>query len=1110
MNFRSMARMVAVVLLTATVGYPLATEAAAPVLISAVSRKLHAGVPFDVQLPLMTSATSSGIECRALAGGFTIVMTFDQPVVASTAPATGQSIAVLPGNAGTPPVPTVTAATFSANTLSVTINNLADTQAYGVTVTNVAASDGSGVLASAFVPVRLYYGDVNGDGKITISDIAKTKSQNQQPLSVFNFRCDINVNGSITISDIAQIKARNGVPSVAGGTSNNSTPTIGAITDQSVIAGQVSTPIGFSIDDGAANPSTLGIKANSTDQTLVPDTGMVYGGSGASRTLSLTPAPNVTGTCQVTVTVGDGLATATSTFNVTVTPAATLYVANLAPEHGHPSQGTGSATLQVSGDGTQAVLRFKYSNLTSPKVAEHLHNGPPNVDGPIIFDIDTPAPPSPPTQQPDGSYLWIFNPSGTPSPANIVSEIAAGNYYMNVHTMNFPDGEIRGQFNLATGSQTFTPPAYQAPPSEASPTPKIAARFLEQATFGATVPDINALVSSVSSTPFTDWIAAQTQLPATHIYGDGYGGFSANTTVGSPTITATNSVAGLVVGDTVIGAGIPAATTVLTIAGSTVTLSQNVTITTVAGTPAPISYIPVSTSPFSFKARVAAELNSFSSDRIPEMVYGNMIRAQDQLRQRVAFAYSQIFVVSAVEDTVNGNSHGLSTYHDMLADDAFVNFRTLLKDVTLHPIMGQYLNMRGNVKQTLPAKPNENYGREILQLFSIGLNRLQPDGTLLLDANGLPIPSYDQTVIEGFAQVFTGWDLNTTNPRDPADLFNQLVTATLPATGNVLSPSTNDWHRPMAVNSGNHSVYQKDLLWVNPDKSDRYSIAASSQTPLTANSELDQALDNIFNHPNVGPYICRQLIQRLVGSTPSTAYVYRVASVFNDNAFPGTGGVRGDMKAVIQAILLDYEARSPAVLANPGYGHLREPVLRQTACIRAFHASSNTGYFKVSRQDGSLAQAPYWSPTVFNFYTPDYSDPGVVAKNGLTSPELYIANENTNINYVNGIYNGVYNTNGWAGGDVTLHLDQNDAGYASEATLAGTITTASTGTALNQLNLMDRLDVVLMGGAMPPSMKTRITTYVNSLPNTTATDKLNRAKAAVNLVVGSAQYSTQK
>jgi uncharacterized protein (DUF1800 family) len=1103
-------KIAAVVLLAVTVAASTPVEAAAPVLVSAASRKLHVGVPFDVQLPLMANATSSGIECRALSGGFTIVMTFDQPVVASVAPATGQTIAVLPGNAGTPPVPTVTAPVFSANTLSVTINNLADTQAYGITITNIAASDGSGTLASAFVPVRTFLGDVNGDGNISISDIAKAKSQNGQPLSVFNFRCDINVNGSISISDIAQIKSRNAVPSVAGGTSNNSAPTIGTIADQNAVAGVVSTPIGFSIADGAANPSSLGVKASSSDQTLVPDTGMVFGGSGASRTLSLTPAPNVTGTCQVTVTVGDGLAISSTVFNVTVTPAATLYVANLAPEHGHPSQGTGSASLQVSGDGTQAVLRFKYSNLTSPKVSEHLHNGAPNVDGPIIFDIDTPAPPSPPTQQPDGSYLWIFNPSGTPSPANIVSEIAAGNYYMNVHTMNFPDGEIRGQFNLATGSQTFTPPAYQAPPSEAAPTPKAAARFLEQATFGATIPDINALTSSVSSTPLTDWINTQTQLPATHIYGDGYGGFSANTTAISPIITATTSVLGLVVGDAVVGAGIPAGTTVLSISGSTVTLSQDATVTTVAGTPAIISYIPVTTSPFSYKARLIIEPNIFSSDRIPEMVYGNMIRAQDQLRQRVAFAYSQIFVVSAVEDAVNGNSHGLATYHDMLADDAFVNFRTLLKDVTLHPIMGQYLNMRGNVKQTLPAKPNENYAREILQLFSIGLNRLQPDGTLLLDANGLPIASYDQSVIEGFAQVFTGWDLNTTNPRDPADIFNQLVTATLPATGNVLKSTTNDWHRAMAVNSGNHSVYQKDLLWVNPDQSDRYSIAASSQTTITANAELDQALDNIFNHPNVGPYICRQLIQRLVGSTPSTAYVYRVASVFNDNAFPATGGVRGDMNAVIKAILTDYEARSPAVLANPGYGHLREPVLRQTACIRAFHPSSNTGYFKVSRQNGSISQAPYWSPTVFNFYTPDYSDPGVVAKNGLTSPELYIADENTNINYVNGIYNGVYNTNGWSGSDVSLHLDQNDAGYSSEATLAGTITTASTGTALNQLNLMDRLDVVLMGGAMPASMRTRITTYVNSLPNVTATDKLNRAKAAVNLVVSSAQYSTQK
>jgi uncharacterized protein (DUF1800 family) len=1021
-------------------------RAAAPVLTSAVSRRTHTGVgDFDVTLPLVATSTGAGIECRQLTG-LRIVLTFDQPIMAasSTYTLTNDATNSTTGLTANNPV-------YTGNTLTLNVSGMADATTYRVTVTNIAAADNSGTLASAVVFFRTLLGDANGNGQVTVADIAMIKANNGQALTLFNFRSDLNCNGAITVADTAQVKARSG-GSVIGGATTNTPPTIGTIPDQTATADQASTPVGFAVGDAETPAAALAVKATSSDQNLLPDANITLGGSGASRTISVTPNPNVSGSCQVTVTVTDGLASTSTVFNVSSTPAATLYIAILTPEHGHPSSGTGTATLQVNAAGTQAVLRFQYGNLTSPKVAEHLHHGSPGVDGPIIYDIDNPAPPSPPTQQADGSYLWIFDPNGTPTPADIVSEIAAGNYYMNVHTANYPDGEIRGQFNLAQGSQTFTPPPYVAPPAETPRTLSDTARFLQQATFGARLSDINAIVNSVSSTPLTDWITAQMAIPATHIYGDGYGGMVLTTVAGanSGTILSNGqSAVSIPVGSTIYDptGTIPAGTTVTGTPGTVIMFSQNATAT-VAGSVngsgtitggVTVSFLPAVQRPFTFKARQNLEAGSSSPDRVVESFFGEALNGRDQLRQRVAFAYSQIFVVSSVDDGVNGQPGGLATYHDLLADDAFVNFRQLLKDVTLHPIMGQYLNMRGNVKQTLPAKPNENYAREVMQLFSIGLNLRHPDGTLKLDANALPIACYDQTVIEGFAQVFTGWDLNTTTPRDAGDVFAMLNSGT----PNFLSLNNNDYHRPMKVTAGNHSVYQKDLLSYtgnyNPGSPDRYSIPASaSQTTTTANAELDQGLDNIFNHPNCGPFICRELIQRLIGSTPSPAYLFRVAQVFANDQYNGSNptdasgnptapiGVRGNMAAVIQTILLDSEARSTTMLGNPGYGHLREPVLRLTEGIRATHATSGSNYFKVSPTDGSLLQAPYRAPTVFNFYTPDYSDPGAVAAAGLASPELYIANENTNVTYINTVYGGIYNSNGWPGGDLTTHLDALD------------------------------------------------------------------------------------
>jgi len=299
------------------------------------------------------------------------------------------------------------------------------------------------------------------------------------------------------------------------------------------------------------------------------------------------------------------------------------------------------------------------------------------------------------------------------------------------------------------------------------------------------------------------------------------------------------------------------------------------------------------------------------------------INAPDQLRQRVAFALSELLVVSD-QGVLQDRGTALTSYYDMLADNAFGNFRQLLEAATLHPAMGLYLNMQGNDKGSIISgtHANENYAREIMQLFSIGLYRLWPDGSLIMTSTGDLVPTYDQNVIMGFAAAFTGWNYyqpNQGNGRLPSGF----------------TPGAN-YTNSMVLVPTHHDLNTKLLLDNTMLPAALGAAANSSNTnyDIYCSNDLELALDNIANDPNVGPFVCRQLIQRLVTSHPTPAYVYRVTKVFNDNG----AGVRGDMQAVISAILLDYEARSPAMLSSPTFGKQREPLLRITAAARAFPA----------------------------------------------------------------------------------------------------------------------------------------------------------------------------
>ena len=303
----------------------------------------------------------------------------------------------------------------------------------------------------------------------------------------------------------------------------------------------------------------------------------------------------------------------------------------------------------------------------------------------------------------------------------------------------------------------------------------------------------------------------------------------------------------------------------------------------------------------------------------------NAVTAPDQLRQRVAFALSEILVASE-SGTLQDHSDALAFYYDTLLDNAFGNYRALLKAVTLTPAMGVYLNMQANSKGSLVngTHANENYAREINQLFSIGLNRLWPDGSLVLNSSGNLVPTYTQPVVSGFAAMFTGWNYyqtNQLNGRLPAS-YPSAINYTNPM---VLVPSQHDLNAKLALDN-----VTLPPAWGN-------QTVASTTNDAYCSQDLEQALDSIYNHPNVGPFICRQLIQRLVTSNPSRGYLYRVVQKFNDNG----NGVRGDMAAVVKAILLDYEARSTDLLAVTTYGKQREPLLRVTATARAFPAPAN-------------------------------------------------------------------------------------------------------------------------------------------------------------------------
>jgi uncharacterized protein (DUF1800 family) len=464
--------------------------------------------------------------------------------------------------------------------------------------------------------------------------------------------------------------------------------------------------------------------------------------------------------------------------------------------------------------------------------------------------------------------------------------------------------------------------------------------------------------------------------------------------------------------------------------------------------------------------------NHYTQYPVQNWFYKEAFYGDAQLRHRVAWALGQIWVISGVD--IQQSSH-MVAYHKILSRNAFGNWRNLMKEMTLNPGMGDYLDMRESTR----FYKNENFAREVLQLFNVGLVMLNPDGTVQTDGQNNPISTYNQTTVGNFTLLLTGWNL---------------CEATLAQCPNR-SPGSPNFIDPMIItNPDNHDISAKTLL-VYPGSSTTNVPACDGCTGTAvttyANNSLNQALDNIYNHPNVAPFISKFLIEHLVTGDPTPAYVGRISAVFNANRTNPT-----QLKEVVKAILLDPEARGD-VKTEPRYGKLREPVLLATNLARQFDVRS---FDRTAQSDGVLTaetspmgQVAFMAPSVFNYYPPEYIVPGTT----FNGPEFNLFTTGTSIsrlNFVNAlVFNGVpLNAERRVTAGTSLGFDD----------LQSIIAADPTGN-----DMMDVLNIRMMHGTMSPQMRATILNAVLTVP---ASDPLLRAKRAVYLIATSSQYQVQR
>lgn len=470
---------------------------------------------------------------------------------------------------------------------------------------------------------------------------------------------------------------------------------------------------------------------------------------------------------------------------------------------------------------------------------------------------------------------------------------------------------------------------------------------------------------------------------------------------------------------------------------------------------------------------------------LSDVLWERFVHGEDQLRQRVAFALSQIFVISDLSDALFNDTRGIANYHDIMADHAFGNYRDLLEAVTLNPMMGEYLSMVRNEKADASRniRPDENYAREMMQLFTIGLVELNDDGTVRLNTEGEVIPTYDQEITKAFASVFTGWMYGNAPDWYWADWFNESTTL------------------PMKPFDEFHDKRSKTLL--------NGQILPAGQT---AEQDLDAALDNVFAHPNVAPFVSKQLIQRLVTSNPSPYYVQRVSAVFNDNG----SGEKGDLSAVVRAILSDPEARQATpIIGADSYGKLKEPVLKFTSLMRAFEVEA----FQPLTDDGSaeretvrffwagfdFGQRPYGSPSVFNFYRPDYKPANAFGGADVVSPEFQILNEKN-----------ITAASNWGGSIIFNSYDflregcEDDLDYESGVGCLYAKFDDEVELAKDVDDLLNHLDMLMLSGRMTDEMRTILIDHIESFDPLDEQQRLYRVAEATYLIWMSPAFAVQQ
>lgn len=625
---------------------------------------------------------------------------------------------------------------------------------------------------------------------------------------------------------------------------------------------------------------------------------------------------------------------------------------------------TGVATVILSPDETAALVSLSFANLSSPQTAAHI-NGPAepgnSAEGNILLD--------PPLGQ-LSNMLWTFGSTGALTAQDLVNALKTGRLYANVHSSNFPGGEIRGWlFVLDDGNEDL--------PNDGGGGFGDAYRLLEQATFGPTVAEANRVLEI----GFDAWLNEQ--------------------------FAATSS---------------------------------------------------------NYQNLVQLQQGQFVKYPVQLQFFRNAMTGQDQLRQRVAFALSQIVVAADV-----GNQDGdgdptamVSQYHDILLRNAFGNYRTLLREMMVSPILGTYLTVV-NSKKSNPAtgeEPDENLIREFWQLFTVGTYRLNIDGSVQLDAQQRPLETYTIAEIQEGARALTGWNYA---PR--AGQPNQ-------GDNNPLNPFA-----AMIPNPANHDTGEKMLLGGQ-------MIPAGQ----TVEQDLNSVIDNAFNHPNVGPFIGRQLIQHLVTGNPSSAYIARVAAVFNDNG----QGVRGDLRAVVRAILLDPEARGNSKSATD-FGKLREPALFLTHLFRSLNCTG--GMWGIPQRSRGMGQDIFSPPSVFSYFQPDFR----VVINGqpIYAPTAQLLSTSSIIQRMN-LLNDLLFSNIQAGGN------PNPTG--SNGTTVMINLAPWDQLAANPAQLVDGLNEALLHNSMSPQMRQVVINAVNSIQN----NNRQRVQTAIYIIAASMQYQVQR